>query len=84
MSAMMQTLKVELGARSYPIHIGEGFLSRPDLVLPQVPAKQVMIVSNTTVAPLYLEQAKALFAGTGKTIATCVLNDGEEYKHLVE
>lgn len=84
MSAMMQTLKVELGARSYPIHIGEGLLSRPDLVLPQVPAKQVMIVSNTTVAPLYLEQAKALFAGTGKTIATCVLDDGEEYKHLVE
>lgn len=84
MSSSMQTLKVELGARSYPIHIGEGLLSRPDLVLPHVPAKQVMIVSNTTVAPLYLEQAKAIFAGSGKTVASCILDDGEEYKHLVE
>lgn len=79
---MMQTLRVELGDRSYPIHIGEGLLSRPELVLPHVPARQVMIVSNTTVAPLYMAKAQALFAGTGKTVATCVLPDGEEYKNL--
>lgn len=80
----MQTLRVELGERSYPIHIGEGLLQQPELVLPHVPAKQVMIVSNTTVAPLYMEQAKALFANTGKTVATCILDDGEEYKTLTE
>lgn len=80
----VQTLNVELGERSYPIHIGEGLLSRPDLVLPHVPAQQVMIVTNTTVAPLYLEQAKALFAQSGKTVATCILQDGEVYKNLDE
>jgi len=84
MSSSMQTLTVDLGDRSYPIHIGEGLLRRPDLVLPHVPAKQVMIVSNTTVAPLYMAQAQALFEGTGKRVATCVLADGEEYKTLDE
>lgn len=80
----MQTLTVDLGDRSYPIHIGEGLLSRPELVLPHVPAQQVMIVSNKTIAPLYLEQAKALFANSGKTVASCVLQDGEQYKNLTE
>lgn len=80
----MQTLTVDLGDRSYPIHIGEGLLSRPELVLPHVPAQQVMIVSNETVAPLYLEQAKALFANSGKTVASCVLQDGEQHKNLTE
>ncbi len=84
MSSTLQTLTVALGERSYPIHIGEGLLNRADLVLPHVPAKQVMIVSNTTVAPLYMAQAQALFSGTGKTVAICILDDGEEYKTLTE
>ncbi len=84
MSPQIQTLSVALGDRSYPIHIGEGLLAHPELVLPHVPAKQVMIVSNTTVAPLYMDQAKALFAGTGKQVATCILDDGEAYKTLSE
>lgn len=78
----LQTLTVALEDRSYPIHIGQGLLDCADLVLPHVPAKQVMIVSNTTVAPLYLAQAKALFADTGKQIAECILPDGEAYKNL--
>lgn len=82
MQSAVQTLTVALDDRSYPIHIGEGLLDRPDLVLPHVSAKQVMIVSNTTVAPLYLEQAKALFANTGKQVAECILPDGEVYKNL--
>ncbi|HYG12791.1 MAG TPA: 3-dehydroquinate synthase, partial [Methylophilaceae bacterium] len=52
----MQTLTVALGDRSYPIHIGRGLLSKAELILPHLQRKQVAVVSNTTVAPLYLEQ----------------------------
>ena len=81
-STALQTLTVELDERSYDIHIGEGLLHRADLLLAHVPNKQVMIVSNTTVAPLYLEQVKSLFSQTDKQIATCILPDGEAYKNL--
>ena len=50
----MQTLIVGLAERSYPIHIGSGLLGRVDLLLPHLPHKRVAIVTNTTVAPLYL------------------------------
>lgn len=52
----MQTLKVELGERSYPIYIGEGLLDQPELLAPHIAGKQVAIVSNETVAPLYLQR----------------------------
>ncbi len=47
----MQTLQVELGNRSYPIHIGQNLLSQAELILPYLKRKQVAIVTNTTVAP---------------------------------
>jgi hypothetical protein len=52
----MQTLKVDLGERSYPIYIGEGLLDQPELLAPHIAGRQVAIVSNETVAPLYLER----------------------------
>ncbi len=52
----MQTLKVDLGERSYPIHIGEGLLDQPELLAPHIRGRQVAIISNETVAPLYLER----------------------------
>ncbi|MDN5752310.1 MAG: 3-dehydroquinate synthase, partial [Nitrosospira sp.] len=55
----MQTITVGLtsasGERSYPIHIGSGILSQPELILNHLPRKRVAIVTNTTVAPLYME-----------------------------
>ncbi|MDP3482304.1 MAG: 3-dehydroquinate synthase, partial [Sulfuricella sp.] len=51
----MQTLTVDLNERAYPIHIGTGLLTRPELILPHLARKQVAIVTNTTVAPLYLD-----------------------------
>ena len=51
----MQTLIVELGERSYPIYIGPGLLDQADLLRPHIPGRQVLVVSNETVAPLYLE-----------------------------
>ena len=50
----MQTLYVELGERRYPIFIGSD-LDPQALLAPYIHGKQVMIVSNTTVAPLYLQ-----------------------------
>ncbi|MCK7577010.1 MAG: hypothetical protein MZV65_14995 [Chromatiales bacterium] len=55
----MKTLHVELGDRRYPIHIGPGLLDQPDLLRPHIPGRQVLVVSNTTVAPLYLERTRA-------------------------
>jgi len=74
----MQTLEVDLGDRSYPIHIGAGLLGRPDLVSPYVRGSQVMIVSNETVAPLYLEAAQQAFADFRTEVV--ILPDGEQYK----
>ena len=77
----MQTLTVDLGDRSYPIHIGSGLLSQPDLIVPHLAQKRVMIVTNTTVAPLYLAQLKATLAAGGVTVAQVALPDGEAYKN---
>ena len=52
----MQTLKVDLGNRSYPIHIGHGLLSQADLLLPHLAQKRAVVVTNTVVAPLYLDR----------------------------
>ncbi|WP_323751938.1 3-dehydroquinate synthase [Marinobacter sp.] len=74
----MKELKVDLGERSYPIVIGSGLLGSYDLT-PWVGGAQVMIVTNETVAPLYLEKAKACFPG--KQIDVVTLPDGEEHKN---
>jgi len=75
----MQTLKVDLGERSYPIYIGEGLLDRPELLAPHIAGRQVAIVSNETVAPLYLERlSKALGA---YSVLPVVLPDGEAHKN---
>ena len=76
----MKTLTVDLGARSYPIFIGQNLLTNPSLVAPHVKGKQVMIVTNDTVAPLYLAKVKKLFAGY--QVDEVILPDGEEYKNL--
>ena len=76
----MKTLRVELGPRTYPIHIGEGLLGRPELLAPHIRGRQVMVVSNDTVAPLYLERLRGGLDGF--QCASVVLPDGEEYKTL--
>lgn len=76
----MQTLNVDLGSRSYPIFIGTDLLERSELIEPYVVGHQVMLVSNETVAPLYLEKVKHAFAKY--QCETVVLPDGEQYKNL--
>lgn len=75
----MQTLKVDLGERSYPIYIGEGLLDQPELLARHIAGRQVAIVSNETVAPLYLERlSKTLGA---YSVLPVVLPDGEAHKN---
>ncbi len=76
----MQTLSLDLGARSYPIYIGSGLLTQGALLTQHVHGKQIMIVSNTTVAPLYLEKIKSLFSGY--SCSEVILPDGEQHKNL--
>ncbi|MBI5331500.1 MAG: 3-dehydroquinate synthase [Betaproteobacteria bacterium] len=77
----MQTLTVSLGDRSYPIHIGPGLLDRADLVLPHLPQKRAVIVTNTTVGPLYLERFSKTLRDAGIQVDAVVLPDGEAYKN---
>ncbi len=60
----MNTLTLDLGERSYPIHIGQGLLKQSDLYLPHLAGKQVFIVTNQTVAPLYLATLKQTLTDT--------------------
>ncbi len=76
----MKTLNVELGDRSYPISIGRDLLSQPNLFQPFIRGQQVAIVTNGTVAPLYLDALKT--ALQGYHIIDIVLPDGEAFKDL--
>ena len=77
----MQTLHVELGERRYPIFIGSQ-LDPKALLEPYIHGRQVMIVTNETVAPLYLLHYQAAIEALGKTVAVCTLPDGEKYKNI--
>ncbi len=81
----MQTITVELAStankRSYPILIGVGILDQPSLILPYLPQKRVAIVTNTTVAPLYLERLRMGLESHGVAAVSIVLPDGEEHKN---
>lgn len=76
----MQTLTVDLGERAYPIHIGPQLLTNPELLAPHIVGKQVLVVTNETVAPLYLQQLKQGLSGF--SVDEVVLPDGEQFKTL--
>ena len=76
----MQTLNLDLGERSYPIHIGQGLLQQAELVQQHVHGKRIVTVSNTTVAPLYLAATETLFKVFQRSAV--ILPDGESYKTL--
>lgn len=77
----MQTLKVELANRSYPIHIGRNLITDASLILPYLKRKHVAIVTNTTVAPLYLDKLAHTLQAAGVTVIPVILPDGEAYKN---
>lgn len=77
----MRTLSVDLGDRSYPIYIGAGIRQQKELFAKAISGKQVMIVTNTTVAERYLDDMVAMLSADYQ-VDTCVLPDGEQYKTL--
>lgn len=76
----MRTLSVDLGSRSYPIYIGVNLISNSELFSQAIGANDVMVVSNTTVAPLYLEQL--LKSLSDFQVHTTILPDGEAHKTM--
>jgi 3-dehydroquinate synthase len=76
----MERLRIELGSRSYPILIGPGLLDDAALLGEAVAARDVLVVTNATVAPLYLPRLERGLGG--KRVASVVLPDGEQYKTL--
>ena len=75
----MRTLTVDLAERSYPIHIGSNLLTQAQLFTPHIVGRRVAIVTNTTVAPLYLQQLRETLHSY--EITEIVLPDGESYKN---
>ena len=76
----MQRLDLDLGNDAYPILIGPDLLTQPELILPYIRSSQVAIVSNTTVAPLYMSKVAEPLRQAGKSVLEIVLPDGEEFK----
>ncbi|MFV2059445.1 MAG: 3-dehydroquinate synthase [Gammaproteobacteria bacterium] len=76
----MKTLNVDLGDRSYPIYIGQNLLANKSLLTQHIHGTQVMVVSNETVAPLYLEKTLKLLQAYD--CQSVILPDGEQYKNL--
>ena len=77
----MQSLIVNLNERSYPIHIGAHLLEQPELILPHFAQQQVAVITNTTVAPLYLDSLTQALDQHGVKVIPIILPDGEQYKN---
>ena len=78
MSQNVDVLNVDLGERSYPIYVGLNLISDAEYFAKHIRSKRVMIVSNTTVAPLYESSLRQALAGFD--VDSVILPDGEQYK----
>lgn len=76
----MQTLTVPLADRAYPILVGQGLLGNSELLRQHVPGRNILLVTNTTVAPLYAETLRR--ALDDRHVVEVVLPDGEQHKSL--
>jgi 3-dehydroquinate synthase len=81
MIAPIASLEVSLAERSYPIVIGDNLLERAELLLPHLGRKQVAVVTNTTVAPLYLDRFAQALRAAGVDVLPIVLPEGEAHKN---
>ncbi|CAL9177822.1 unnamed protein product [Musa hybrid cultivar] len=79
-SGVSTVVDVDLGSRSYPIYIGSGLLDEPDLLQRHVYGKSILAVTNTTIAPLYLD--KLTHRNPKVTVESVILPDGEKYKNM--
>ncbi|KAE9606627.1 hypothetical protein Lal_00026133 [Lupinus albus] len=83
-SAVPTTVDVDLGDRSYPIYIGSGLLHQPHLLQRHVHGRRVLVVTNTTVAPLYLDKVVHALTTENQNVSveSVILPDGEQYKNM--
>ena len=77
----MKTINIDLGQRSYPIYIGDNLLSNNIIFKKHIRSNKIAIVSNTTVAPIYLDTVISAL-GNNKEIIPIILPDGEQYKNI--
>ncbi len=77
---VIDTLEVQLGNRSYPIYIGENLIGSTELLQRAISGKQVAVITNETIAPLYLQDL--LGALQGFSVNVHILPDGEQFKTL--
>ncbi|MDQ6989240.1 MAG: 3-dehydroquinate synthase [Mariprofundaceae bacterium] len=84
MKTLAQSYRVDLGSRSYDIHIESGCLPQIGERLTSLfgTASRCLIVSNDVVAPLYLQQVQAALSAAGWSVATHILPDGEKNKNM--
>lgn len=77
-------VEVDLGNRSYPIYIGAGLLDEPGLLQRHVHGKRVLVVTNTTIAPIYLDKVvhALTYKNVNVTVESVILPDGEKYKNM--
>jgi 3-dehydroquinate synthase len=76
------TLNVDLGERSYPIYIGSGLLGQAELITRHILGQSALIVSNDTVAPLYLEAVQQALESKKIRQDKIILADGEQHKTM--
>ncbi len=77
----LTSLTVNLPDRSYPIHIGPGLLARGELIAQHLPQRKAVIITNTVVAPLYLQALQASLSQQQVAVQSIVLPDGEAHKN---
>jgi 3-dehydroquinate synthase len=78
----MERITVTLGERSYPITIAAGLFNDPASFMPLKAGEQVMLVTNQTLAPLYLDRVRKVLEQAGVMVDQVILPDGEQYKSL--
>ena len=79
-STPLHTVTVELAERSYPVHIGPNLLTQAALIVPHLVRPKVVIVTNTVIAPLYLEALRAALESHQIQVDAIILPDGESHK----
>ena len=77
----MQTVEVALSDRRYPIYIGEHLLERSDVIARHLPQKRAALITDTTVAPLYLDVVTRTLTAAGVTVTPIVIPAGEQHKN---
>ncbi|XP_056697660.1 3-dehydroquinate synthase, chloroplastic isoform X2 [Spinacia oleracea] len=83
-SSALTIVEVDLGNRSYPVYIGSGLLHHPHFLQKHLVGKKVLVVTNTTIASLYLDKVIDALTRDNPEISveTVILPDGEKYKNM--